>query len=184
MSEDNLVFHCAPTLAGIKSGSLFTSDYTKKSEVLAAIRALNRRLAPKGLRVLPLRYSQRKVLVYVYRPEALARELDRSEAREILSAAGYGHGSADERVLELMRRLNKSGEFPHEIGLFLSYPPEDVRGFMEKGGRDCKCVGTWKVYGDEEAARRTFSRYKRCTDAYCRQLRLGRKSLEQLTVKS
>ena len=37
MSEDSLVFHCAPTLAGIKSGSLFTCDYTKKSELLALL---------------------------------------------------------------------------------------------------------------------------------------------------
>lgn len=184
MSEDILVFHCAPTLAGIKSGSLFTCDYTKKSEVLASIRSLNRRLAPKGLRVLPLRYSERKVLVYVYRPGGLARDLDRSEARQILAEAGYSSTDPDRSVIELMRRLNEHGDFPHEIGLFLSYPPEDVRGFMEKGGRDCKCVGTWKVYGDEEAAKRTFSRYKLCTDVYCRQLRVGGKSLEQLTVNS
>lgn len=184
MSEDILVFHCAPTLAGIKSGSLFTCDYVKKSEVLSAIRALNRRLGPKGLRVLPLRYSEKKVLVYVYRPQGLARDLDRSEARKILAEAGYTSCSADRSVIELMRRLNEQSAFPHEIGLFLSYPPEDVRGFMEKGGRDCKCVGAWKVYGDEEAARRTFSRYKRCTDVYCRQLRSGGKSLEQLTVNS
>jgi len=184
MSEDSLVFYCAPTLAGIKSGSLFTCDYTRKSELLASIRALNRRLAPRGLRVLPLRYSEKKALVYVYRPSGLARDLDRREAREILLEAGYSSCCPEKSVMELIRRLNESGDFPHEIGLFLSYPPEDVRGFMEKGGRDCKCVGTWKVYGDEEAARRTFSRYKRCTDTYCRFFRSGEKSLEQLTVNS
>lgn len=182
MSEDIFVFHCAPTLAGIKTGNLFTCDYTKRSEVLSSVRELNRRLACKGLRVLPLRYSEKKVLVYVYRPGGLARDLSNSEARRILREAGYTATTADKSVIELMRRINEQGDFPHEIGLFLSYPPEDVRGFIEKGGRDCKCVGTWKVYGDEEAARRTFSRYKRCTDVYCRQLRVGGKSLEQLTV--
>lgn len=184
MSEDNLVFHCAPTLAGIKSGSLFTSDYTKKSEALAAIRSLNRRLAPKGLRVLPLRYSEKKVLLYVYRPLGLARDLEKDGAREILLRAGYREIDPTKSVAELMRRIASSGDFPHEIGLFLSYPPEDVLGFMEKGGKDSKCVGTWKVYGDEESARRTFSRYKRCTDLYCRLYRDGRRSLEQLAVKS
>ncbi len=184
MSEDIFVFHCAPTLAGIKSGSLFTCDYARKSEVQSSIRELNRRLTPKGLRVLPLRYSEKKVLVYVYRPCGLARDLDRKEAREILREAGYSAADADKSVMELMRRINESGEFPHEIGLFLSYPPEDVRGFIEKGGRDCKCVGTWKVYGDEEAARRTFSEYKRCTSDYCRLFRVGGRSLEQLAVNS
>ena len=184
MSEDSFVFHCAPTLAGIKSGSLFTSDYRNKDEVMDSLRQLNRRLAPKGIRVLPLRFSQRKVLVYAYRPGGLARDLGRKEAREILRRAGYTAADADGSVIELMRRLNEEENFPHEIGLFLSYPPEDVQGFMEKGGRDCKCVGTWKVYGNEELARRTFSRYKACTDAYCRLFRSGGKSLEQLTVNS
>ncbi len=182
MSEDNLVFHCAPTLAGIKNGSLFTSDYTSKGEVLSAIRSLNRRLSPRGLRVLPLRYSEKKVLVYVYRPLGLARDLEKDGARDILLRAGYSEIDPAKSVTELMRRVNASGDFPHEIGLFLSYPPEDVLGFMENGGRDHKCVGTWKVYGDEDAAKRTFSRYKRCTDLYCRLYRDGRCSLEQLAI--
>lgn len=182
MSEDNLVFHCAPTLAGIKNGSLFTSDYTSKRETEAAMRSLNLRLASKGLRVLPLRYSDKKVLVYVYRPGGLARDLEKKGAREILARSGYTSADPTKTVAELSRRFSSSTDFPHEIGLFLSYPPEDVLGFMEKGGRDSKCVGTWKVYGDEEAARRTFSNYKRCTEDYCRAYRSGGKSLEQLTV--
>ena len=179
MSEDSLVFHCAPTLAGIKSGSLFTSDYSSKAEVVAALRKLNRRLAPKGLRLLPLRYSEKKVLIYVYRPGGLARDLEKETARKILQRAGYSAACPDGNVAELQRRLNRGEDFPHEIGLFLSYPPEDVLGFME--GRSHKCVGAWKVYGDEESAKLTFSRYKRCTDAYCALYRSGR-SLEQLTV--
>ena len=32
--------------------------------------------------------------------------------------------------VHLIHRLRSEGEFPHEIGLFLSYPPEDVLGFI------------------------------------------------------
>lgn len=45
-----------------------------------------------------------------------------------------------------MRRLQRFEAFPHEIGLFLSYPPEDVRGFIEHKGHESKCEGCWKVY--------------------------------------
>ena len=48
---------------------------------------------------------------------------------------------------------DESGEFPHEVGLFLSYPPEDVKGFIDHRANDFKCAGLWKVYGDEEKAR-------------------------------
>ena len=47
---------------------------------------------------------------------------------------------------------DESGEFPHEVGLFLSYPPEDVKGFIDHRANDFKCAGLWKVYGDEEKA--------------------------------
>ena len=52
-------------------------------------------------------------------------------------------------------------EFPHEIGLFLDYPPEDVRGFMEDRSAKSLAVGYWKVYGNVRKARRTFRRYRR-----------------------
>lgn len=182
MSEDIFVFHCAPTLAGIKTGSLFTCPYKEKSQVVTELRALNRRLGPKGLRVIPLRYLPGKVLVYVYRPRGLERDLGDSQARSILAEAGYESADAGRSVAELMRRFARNGDFPHEIGLFLSYPPEDVRGYMLHRGRDCKCVGAWAVYGDEEKARRLFEQYRRCTSELCRKHRVGRMSLEQLAV--
>ena len=76
---------------------------------------------------------------------------------------------------------DESGEFPHEVGLFLSYPPEDVAGFIANNARRCKCAGLWKVYGDEKRARRMFHAFKACTADYCRHLRSGR-SLEELVV--
>lgn len=38
----------------------------------------------------------------------------------------------------------------NEVGLFLGYPPEDVRCFMNDSRRGVKCTGCWKAYGDEE----------------------------------
>ena len=71
--------------------------------------------------------------------------------------------------------------FPQEVGFFLGYPPEDVCGFIEQGARNYKCVGCWKVYGDEQQARKTFAKYKKCIDAYCRRYAAGQ-SVEWLIV--
>jgi hypothetical protein len=133
------------------------------------IRSLNRKLVPKGLRILPLRYSAERVLVYLYRPARLEKDLSNKEALDLLKKAGYRHENTNQCVVELIHRLNDlESEFPHEIGLFLSYPPEDVRGFIRYGGRKSKLTGCWQVYGDAENARRTFERYDRCTRIYCR----------------
>jgi hypothetical protein len=82
-----------------------------------------------------------------------------------------------------MAKLRDQEDFPHEIGLFLGYPPEDVRGFMEHRGCGCKCVGCWKVYGDVQRAAELFARYQQCTDIYLHAWQNG-KSIEELAVRS
>ena len=55
MSEERLIRQCAPTLAGIKTGSLFPCPYETREELMADVRAFNRRFAARGLCLLPLR---------------------------------------------------------------------------------------------------------------------------------
>ena len=49
MPEEILIRQGAPTLAGIKTGSLFPCPCEDREALLADIRQLNRRLSPKGL---------------------------------------------------------------------------------------------------------------------------------------
>ena len=179
MSEELVIRLCAPTLAGIKTGSLFSAEYDSEESFRLELRLLNQMLVPKGLRALTLRYGIRRALVYVYRPKLLRKDLQARDADQLLRELGYDVSSPEGCVTQLAKRVRQSPEFPHEIGLFLSYPPEDVRGFMEH--RACKCVGCWKVYGDEEKAKKVFQRYKRCTEVYCRRWRSG-DTIDRLTV--
>ena len=55
---------------------------------------------------------------------------------------------------------DESGELPHEVRLFLSYPPEDVKGFIDHRAGGFRCAGLWKVYGNEEKR----ARYSRNTE--------------------
>lgn len=181
MSDEMILRHCSPTLAGMKTGSLFAENFSDESEMRTSLRRWNRRLSGKGLRVLPLKFQNNRALIYVYRPSRLSRDLRDDRACGLLEQRGYGCGSPEACILQLRRRLRENDEFPHEIGLFLGYPPEDVSGFIENRGADCKCVGCWKVYGDADAAKKTFAKYKKCTDVYCAQHAKG-KSIERLTV--
>ena len=76
MSEENLVRQCAPTLAGIKTGTIFPAPFSSLAELTAEIRELNRILVPKGLRLLPLRYQDHTALLYLYRPAELRVDLN------------------------------------------------------------------------------------------------------------
>lgn len=177
MSEELIVRHCAPTLANLKTGSLFVCPITDRPSFFSSLRSLNELLVPKGLRALPLRIREYSALVYLYRPSRLKKDLEDPAAIKILQDHGYScYGKCLPKLIE---RVRASEEFPHEIGLFLGYPPEDVQGFLDH--RPCKCSGCWKVYGDENKAKKTFALYKKCERVYCQQLALGI-DIKRLTV--
>ena len=138
MSEETVVQFGAPTLAGIKTGSLFSCLYETKTGVYEDVRRLNRVLTPRGLCLLPLRFGEKRVLMYLFRPSGLETDLRCRGARRILHDAGYDDASMGKCMRCLIRRLRESESFPHEIGLFLSYPPEDVRGFIENKAQNFK----------------------------------------------
>ena len=183
MSDTTIVKHCSPTLAGLKTASLFACSFDSEKKMRESLLRWNRLFVRKGLRVITLRYRDGKALIYLFRPDRLYRDLDRDDARALLSAHGYCPDSPKSCLLRLRERLGESEEFPHEIGLFLGYPPEDVCGFIENRAGGCKCAGCWKVYGDIDAAKKQFARYKKCTGVYCAKLKDGH-SIEKLTVDS
>ena len=181
MSEEYVVRQCAPTLAGIKTGSLFPCPYQSRRALMSEIRALNRRLSPKGLILLPVRYLDGKALLYLYRPSNLRQDLKDRLAAQVLEQAGYSCSKSEQCVVRLIRRFKENEDFPHEIGLFLSYPPEDVKGFIDNRACNFKCSGLWKVYGDEARAQAMFARFRKCTEIYCKLWQEG-SSIEQLAV--
>lgn len=82
-----------------------------------------------------------------------------------------------------MKRLRENKDFPHEIGLFLGYPPLDVEGFINNRKDELKCTGYFKVYSDKAKALKLFAQYKKCTEVYSKLVQKGR-SIERLTVAS
>ncbi len=166
MSEEMIIAQCSPTMAGLKTGNLFTCQIKSKKEVIERIRTLNSRLVPRGARILPLKVDGKRALIYMYRPARLKKDLSHALAVRILTERAYPIGSPERCIKELIHRLNENKNFPHEIGLFLGYPPEDVDGFIENKAACAKYVGTWKVYGDEETAKNKFAQYRKCTQVY------------------
>ena len=181
MSEETIISQCSPTLAGLKTGNMFIYPYSTAEEMRVAVRRWNRAFSEKGLRVLPLKYNGRSALIYLYRPSMLSRDLQNKTAYNILTKCGYGFRSPETCIAQLIKRMADYGEFPHEVGLFISYPPQDVRGFIENHAVNYKCAGLWKVYGDVELAQSLFTKFRKCTDIYCALWRAG-SSIDQLAV--
>lgn len=156
------LFCSAPVLAGVKPSvlisikSCYRGIWNKKKEQLMSI---------SGLSVKELCVSEKSISVLIYNADSLKTNLDCPIAKDILKSHGYPDGACLSSLLHcLENRLNCTEDclegncFPHEIGIFLGYPPRDVSGFIEKGGKDYICCRYWKVYHDKNAAEELFMR--------------------------
>lgn len=172
MSTDLLVQFCAPTLAGIKMGSLFTCAFTSLSDLKKTIHSRNQLLNPKGLYFLLLRHGNGRGLIFVYRKKMLEERLGQPNIQLFLGQYEYQDFSLQGALATLNAHL-KTSEFPHEIGVFLGYPLSDIQGFIQHKGRNAKCVGVWTVYDDVEQAQKIFSMFRKCTQVYHRRAQEG-----------
>lgn len=175
-----LVRFCAPALAGLKCANMVSCPNTE--EINRELDAMARELSDKNIFFRILYQDRERMLVLVYRYRALQDRLADTGCREFLQEFGYESFELEEVFDRLQMRMGADkGQFPHEIGVFLGYPLEDIRGFIQNRGRNGLCCGEWKVYHEPEKAQKTFAKLKKCRDVYWRLFQNGR-SVMQLTV--
>ncbi|MDM8271268.1 DUF3793 family protein [Thermophilibacter provencensis] len=127
---------------------------------------------PLGLRISCLGWRGERVMLLVWRPELVEVLLAEREVRRFLARRGLPGDPASlvSRLAGLLRSYYAGRRpFPHEVGIVLGYPVEDVEGFLADGGRNAAACGRWKVYGDVRAARRRFEELDRA-DSHVKRL--------------
>jgi hypothetical protein len=95
----------------------------------------------------------------------------------MLEQAGYVNFSLDcilkEFCIRYKRYMNTKKDFPHEMGLLLGYPTEDVKGFITHQGYNCLCGGYWKVYANKERKLKIFERFENAKESLIQLLSCG-----------
>ena len=131
-AETQAVLQCAPLLTGIKMSNLLHVREGQQREVASMFEA-----TPVSSRILYKKNG--RISVFLYREQRLKRFLSVGKVRRLLDSFGYRGMELPEILSRLsdryQRHMDGRGEFPHEIGLLLGYPPEDVSGFIENGGK-------------------------------------------------
>lgn len=110
-----LVETCAPTLAGLKTASLINVPYESKESANRDVRRMNRMFSAKGARVIPLRYRKERMLLYVYRPLLLKRDMENGRAMakpSVADVVAFGNEDPDE-MLRLAACLEE--HYPHSM---------------------------------------------------------------------
>lgn len=170
MSFDQLVIqYASPALCGIKPSNLFSVNDEVYVSHEQKIDSWNSAFRKDGLSFTKIKRNENSVLMFVCNASQVRSVCSNSACREYLVSKGYPLCCGMKDVMdELFRRLETQASFPHEIGIFLGYPLEDVISFEEKKRKEV-FTGIWKVYSDAENARRTNEEYRRCV-ARCRNL--------------
>lgn len=186
MSDAYLVDCCSGTLAAIKCGSLFCCTPENDRDLTDWVAQKNRLLSTRGIHVFVLKRCTDCGLVYVFRISQLRRTLANPKNRTFLLSYGYPVGTDDVYLclshLKYRIRSCTSSDFPHEIGIFLGYPLQDVEGFINNHGKNYTLSGLWKSYAGRDEAELVFTRLSKCRNVYWQLWSRGRKDLLQLTV--
>ena len=105
-----------------------------------------------GVCCMELQKNNDSISLLFYDPDMLLGVIVRNKNSPLLVGNGYPviRGLCN-MLLHLKQRFDIQ-DFPHEIGLFLGYPPLDVEAFIKNNARDyCGCH-YWKVYHDMNQA--------------------------------
>ena len=162
----------APVIAGLKPAAIFTVSYEEKKMLESLFSRYN------DFRIETL-HSGKKESIFLYRKSVFFRHLQNRNLRSFLSSLdlGYKEDKTGSYLFLFKERFRKHKDcgatFPHEVGIFLGYPPEDIRIYMEDPYRKAKLTGYWKVYSNEEAALQLFRAYDSCIQKFLQLLEDG-----------
>lgn len=159
--EASIVRFAAPVLAGIKPASLFSIPFNPFN--ISKIYRIKLILNTVGVDIKLMCSCKQRIRLFVFRPLILSELLKNQKVIDYLLKQGYKtQKGLYSLVSELKSRLNNSAHFPHEVGIFLGYPLEDVIEFIMQKGKNSKFYGYWKVYSSPENARKQFKKYDYC----------------------
>ncbi len=156
----NLIkYTVSPTIDGIKPGTLMVFRKNKDRDLYTEWMT-NRDGIKSSLNIdfYQLKLTEKSVHVLFYKPYLLNKVLSNEKNIRFLSRFGYEKSTSLEASLERLSR-RYSSICPHEIGIFLGYPIDDVLDFIYPSKKECLMKGYWKVYNDLERAKETFNSY-------------------------
>ena len=168
--ETQIALQCAPLISGLKVSNLLIIS----AEDEALVRVILRR---SGISFFRLLRTGEKVTFLLFRKNPLEAYLKQQEVEAMLAEAGYAELSLGNILSTFQKRyahyMSAGGRFPHEMGLLLGYPAEDVRGFVENEGKNFLYSGYWKVYADVEEKRRLFQKFENAKETVIQLLSYG-----------
>lgn len=163
MTFEQIIIQCsAPSICGIKPGNMFTTSSERYSEEIVSF--YKNQFLKYGIFLKTFKTSKNLVMFFTYDFVWIRKILGDSFVKAYLAGKNYPVEEGIFSVMEeLFKRLQKQENFPHEVGIFLGYPLEDVISFEQMEGKNCKYCGYWKSYQNPEEAKLCRCKYNNCS---------------------
>lgn len=156
-AETQMAIQCAPLIAGRKPSNLLIVEEADLCNV-------KKILQKTGISFYILLTMNGKVTLLLYQQEQFAAFLANLDSMEFLKKQGYKSDAISGILAEFQVRYEAhrrwQAKFPHEMGVLLGYPIEDVIGFVENQGKKFLYCGYWKVYANLPAKLKIFKDYE------------------------
>lgn len=147
---------CAPLILGLRISLFLTvTDWQLKR--------IEDILKNRNISLYKISENHGKMAVLLFYEKKMQEYFAEDSVQKLLSGLGYSAGNLHDFMELFAKRyeefIQSGNAFPHEMGIFLGYPPEDVRGYLENAGNNYLCAGYWKVYENVQEKRKLFSQF-------------------------
>lgn len=168
--KNQLALQCAPLFMGLKSSNLLTLRSHGAAEVGELFRGTD-------IKVQVICRAPQQTVLLLFREAELLAYLNTPVVKTAMARFGYRELALDvifeKLCINYESYMRNRGNFPHELGLLLGYPVEDVLGFVENCGQNYLYCGYWKVYGNVAKAKEIFSQYLKAKEQMVRMVSSG-----------
>lgn len=183
--ENFLVYNSSLVIAGVKPAVTVTMK--KNNEKLyRSWKCFGQSLLENiNLKFIELRESNNSIILMIYDQDVLEKELNKESHIEFLSSLGYSYVLEINDYVNTLKSRYEKYHCPHELGLFLGIPFEDVKDFMECTTKKCLLCGYWKVYNDSSKAITIFNEYDKVKEYTIKNMLEGNSSRDlALSIKN
>jgi len=174
-----IIRNAAPTIKKHKASSLinFSSSNRNLNKIWGKYK--NEVKDKLDIEYFELKKDTTNTFVLFYNSEKIRLSISNKKNMKFLKRFGYNENMDIKQCLILLGKRFEN-MCPHEIGVFLGYPLEDVVSFVDYPNAKCKMVGYWKVYHDIKKAQIIFNKYDEIKYAIMKLMMKGMKPTELL----
>ncbi len=154
-----LALELAPTIFGNKPSTILSLVDTKNRPILTFWKQYGPTLLDGSLLTyFVLKQTASRLTILFYREDMLQQCIGEPEHRDFLLAHGYPVDQGLAACLTVLKR-KFTDTCPHEFGILLGIPLQDVLGFMGLSDQPLYCKGCWHIYGNPECSLAVMKRF-------------------------